>query len=86
MISEELESYAAVNHELPIEEENFENDIIRELKSQKFALVKAVILKMTILCQILSLLPLPRYLSKTFENLWNKPAGSLMNRFKNSIK
>ncbi|KAF0988976.1 hypothetical protein HZS_2163 [Henneguya salminicola] len=74
MTSEEFKSYAAVNNELPTEEEISKTPIIRKLQSQMFALVKAVILKVRILCQILSLLPLPISLLKTFANLWNKTA------------
>ncbi|KAF0992616.1 hypothetical protein HZS_1049 [Henneguya salminicola] len=83
MTSEEFESYAAVNNEFPTEEAISETHIIRELEKYMFASVKTVILKMTILCQILSLLPLPSSLLKTFENLSNKTAMSLTNHLTN---
>ncbi|KAF0985691.1 hypothetical protein HZS_7655, partial [Henneguya salminicola] len=59
IISEEFKSYAAVDCELLTEEESINSDIVIVLVKSNVVLVKAVILKMTIFCHILSLLRLP---------------------------
>ncbi|KAF0988782.1 hypothetical protein HZS_232 [Henneguya salminicola] len=69
MTSEEFKSHTAVNNKFFTEEKISQTDIIENLTSQMFALVKAVILKMTILCQILSLLPLPSSLLELIRKL-----------------
>ncbi|KAF0991165.1 hypothetical protein HZS_557 [Henneguya salminicola] len=55
MTSTEFENYAAVNNELPTEEKISKTDIITKLEKSHVALVKAMILKTTILGLILSL-------------------------------